>query len=109
MAAGAKFHGPYVSTGEEVGTGAAMLIQLDYKPIRIEINNRTRNVIGAWTAAMPDASAQLLVDSGAGTSDVSFITTNGITPGSNGFTLGSNASLNTASDVIYWTAYRSFR
>ncbi len=109
MAAGDKFHGPYVSTGEVVGTGAAIRVSLGFKPIRIEINNRTGNVIGSWSAVMPADSAQLIVDSGAGTTDISFITTNGITAGKDGFTIGSNASLNTAANVIYWTAYRSFR
>ncbi len=109
MAAGAKFHGPFVSTGEEVGTGAAMTIQLDFKPIQINVYNRTRNSCAVWTQAMPADSMQLTLDSGAGTTDLSFVTTNAITAGQAGFIIGSNASINTASDVIYWSAFRSFR
>lgn len=109
MAAGARFYGPYVACGEEVGTGAAIRIPIDFKPIAVKVYNRTRNSQAVWNAAMPEDSMQLTLDSGAGTTDISFVTSNAISSGSNGLTIGSNASINTASDVIYWEAYRSFR
>jgi hypothetical protein len=95
-----------IATGEVAGTGSAFNIICGFKPKHLCILNRTRNVRATWNDVMPDASAQLVVDSGVGTTDLSFITTNGITPLFNGFTLGSNASMNTASDVIYWTAFK---
>lgn len=106
MAAGDSRLGDNYSTGEVVGTGSAFDVRAGFKPRSVKIHNRTRNAKGDWTAVMPDASAQLIVDSGAGTTDISFITSNGITPVFNGFTLGSNANLNTASDVIYWEAWK---
>jgi len=106
MSAGFKYEGPNGAFGELAGTGAAISVLLTFKPIKVKIVNRTRLVNGEWTIAMPQDSASLLIDSGAGTSDLSFVTSNAITSGSSGFILGSNASLNTASDVIYWEAER---
>jgi hypothetical protein len=106
MAAGDRFFGPNVATGELVGTGDAITVTLDFLPQKVEIINRTNNTFGFWFNPMPSASAQITVDSGSGTTDVSFITTKGITAGNSGFILGANASLNSAASVIYWVAYR---
>ena len=106
MAAGDKKLSANVASGEVVGTGSAFNVICGFKPKHIRIMNRTDNSHSEWNDAMPDASAQLTIDSGAGSTDVSFITSNGITPLYNGFTIGTNAALNTASDVVYWTAWK---
>lgn len=93
-----------MSSDTVTGTGSAISIFCGFRPVRVTIYNRTKNAQGFWTEAMPVASAQLIIDSGAGTTDVSFVTSAGITPVFNGFTIGTNASLNSASDVIYWIA-----
>lgn len=104
MAAGDSIKSRDKAVGQVAGTGSAISIVCGFKPLSIRIFNRTQNAQGFWTASMPDASAQLTVDSGSGTTDVSFITSAGITPTFNGFSIGTNASLNTSSDVIYWEA-----
>lgn len=106
MAAGDSFKSRSFATGQLAGTGSAITVIAGFKPLSIKIYNRTQNAQGMWNATMPDASAQLVVDSGSGTTDLSFVTSAGITPSFNGFTIGTNASLNTASDVIYWEAFK---
>lgn len=109
MAAGDRFFGPNGACGEVVGTGALITVTLGFKPIRVRIMNRTQLAEGKWNHAMPQDSAFMTDDSGAGTTDISFVTSNAITSGNNGFTIGTTAALNTASDVIYWEADRSMR
>lgn len=109
MAAGDRYHGPYMSCGEEVGTGALINIKLDFKPIKIVLLNTTRLTRAEWNSAFPQDSAMLTVDSGAGTTDISYITSNAVSTGSGGFSIGTTASINTASDVIRWEAYRSYK
>lgn len=106
MAAGSKKGGYYCRVGEEVGTGSLISVNCGFRPASVKIWNRTRNVDAAWTAVMPQDSARMIIDSGAGTTDLSFITTNAITATPRGFTIGTNSSLNTASDIIYWEACR---
>lgn len=79
---------------------------IGFKPTIVKVYNRTTNVQAVWNRVMPDASLQKVVDSGSGTTDVSFVTSNGITPTFNGFTIGTDSSVNNASDVIYWEAYK---
>lgn len=106
MAAGDRFFGPTIASGELEGTGVAITVALDFKPQRVEIHNRTTNSVGIWYNPMPSDSAQIIVDSGAGTTDISFVTSNAIIAGNSGFILGTNASLNTSTNVIYWVAFR---
>lgn len=105
--AGSPLRGPYSTVSKETGTGAAISITTGFKPISITIHNRTQLSKAYWNAAMAADAAFLAVDSGVGTTDFSFITTGGITAGSNGFSIGTNASINTASDEIYWEATQS--
>ena len=109
MAAGDIKHGPYGSCGEVVGTGALLNVSLGYAPLTVKIVNRTQLANADWHQGMPQDSMSLVDDSGAGTTDITFVTSNAITTGSSGFALGTNATLNTAADVIYWEATRSFR
>jgi molecular chaperone DnaK (HSP70) len=52
---------------------------------------------------MADASMQKTVDSGSGTTDISLVASaNGITPLSNGFSLGADTDLNVATEIVYY-------
>ena len=104
MAAGDRKFGPNGACGEVEGTGSAITVKLDFKPIRVRIFNRTQLAKASWNQQMPAASAMLEVTAGT----ISFITSAGITGGNNGFIIGTNASLNTDDDTIYWEADRSF-
>lgn len=108
MAAGDKFNGPYCVSGETVGSASAVVVPLDFRPIYIELINKTNKSIAYWTPGHGVAGCTKVVDSGVGTTDISTVTTNGVTVGSAGFTIGTDTGINNASDVIYYTAWRSY-
>jgi len=68
------------------GTGAAINFNFGFVPHAVTLNNTTGNCIGYWNDRMADASMQKVVDSGAGATDISFVTAQGVTPysGANG-------------------------
>ncbi len=93
-------------TGALSGTGSAIDVKVcGFRPKKVEIYNVTGNCQAVWTDTMADASAQKTVDSGSGTTDMSFITSNGITPLATGFTLGADTDLNVASEIVHWVAW----
>lgn len=91
--------------GSVTGTGAAIEVQLDFQPRLIEVYNVTAPASGVWMEGMADASAFKRVTAG----DATLITSNGITPGIDGsefgFTIGTDADLNTAAELIRWVAH----
>jgi len=91
--------------GSFVGTGSSKEIRtVGFRPRSVRVYNVTGNCQGVWLDTMADGACQKTVDSGAGTSDVSFITSNGITPLSNGFTFGADSDLNVAAEVVHFEA-----
>lgn len=89
--------------GTFIGTGAAVDVKGDkvgFKPRKVAIFNETRNSQAVWTEDMGDGTAQKTVDSGSNKTDVSKITSGGITPLATGFTLGNDSDLNGSNDVI---------
>lgn len=76
-----------------------------FKPRKVVVRNVTGLVVGVWTESMPDAAALLTIDSGAASTDLSYITTDGITPTNTGFTVGANADLNANAEVLHWEAH----
>lgn len=95
----------YTRRGSFTGTGAQLDVKgLGFRPKSVKLYNVTGNCSAVWTESMADASMQKLVDSGSGTTDYSFPTTNGITPLSDGFRLGADTDLNVASEIVHWEA-----
>lgn len=91
--------------GSFVGTGAQLdVLTPGFRPKRVRLLNVTGVCIGEWQDSMADAAMFKTVDSGSGTTDISFATTNGITPLANGFRLGADADLNVAAEVVHWEA-----
>ena len=91
--------------GSFVGTGSAKdVLTIGFRPRSVRIYNVSGNCQAAWLDSMADGSCQKVVDSGAGTSDVSFITSNGITPLANGFRLGADTDLNVATEIVHFEA-----
>ena len=86
------------------GTGADISIVCGFKPLHVRILNVDGNAIGEWSALMPDAYIHKIVDSGAGTTDISYAATLGITPLFNGFTIGADTDLNVSGEEIHWIA-----
>lgn len=93
------------ATGKLTGTGATINVDIGFKPCYIRIVNETQLNVSEWVEGMADARAVTVEDSGAGTTDVLVKSSNGITPTSIGFNLGTDSDLNTASDVIYYVAW----
>ena len=89
-----------VMTGKGLGTGASLNIKtVGFRPSKVEIYNVTDPGTLVWTKSMPDASGYKDNDVGV------WITTLGITPLSNGFTLGADTDINVDAQVFYWVAY----
>lgn len=94
--------GTRIKNGSIVGTGSAINIRtVGFRSSKVELINKDSSDKLTWTDKMPDASGHKQI--AAGTS--SFITSNGITPLSDGFTIGADTDLNVASETIYWTAH----
>lgn len=95
-----------VSVGTVEGTGSAISITCGFKPLAVEVKNVDGVAILKWDASMADANGMKLADSGAGATDISLITSNGITPTFNGFTIGADTDVNVSAQTINWVAWK---
>jgi len=89
--------------GSFIGTGSALNITtVGFRPRSVKLWNITGLTTAVWMRDMPDASAfkQFNHD----TVQNAYVTANGITPLSNGFTVGTDADLNTADEVVHFEA-----
>lgn len=90
--------------GTSVGTGADMNIRTaGFRPQMVEVYNVASGGLchAKWTKTMADDSAFKTITAGT----ITFITTNGITPLSNGFSLGADTDLNVSGETFHWVAY----
>jgi len=93
--------GTRIMTGSFYGTAADLEITtIGFRPKVVRIYNETDLSSAIWTDSMADDSALKTVTAGTMTA----ITTNGITPLSNGFGLGADSDLNAAADLIHYVA-----
>lgn len=84
----------------------AVTLDVGFQAKKVEILNYTdADVEAYWMEGMPDASAVLRIDSGSGTTDLSKVTTAGITVGPKTVTIGTNASLIENAKVYYVLVY----
>jgi hypothetical protein len=90
--------------GQFTGTGAAIAVEVGFRPRKVELRNIGGNATAVWQYPMADASMQKTVDSGAGATDISTVTTGGVTPTATGFSLGTDADLNAAGENVVWEA-----
>lgn len=91
-----------VMAGSVVGTGSALSVKtVGFRPKKVELFNATSGDQLEWTQSMADAAGLKRVAAGTG----SFITSNGVTPLGNGFTLGADADVNASGEVVHWVAY----
>lgn len=94
--------GTRIMTGRVVGTGAALNVRVvGFRPKKVELVNQSSSDKLTWTDKMADAAGHKQV--AAGTS--SFITSNGVTPLSNGFTIGADTDVNVDTEPVYWVAH----
>jgi len=94
------------AVGSVYGTGADMNIRtVGFRPRFVQVFNVGGNAQGMWSVDMADDSMQKAVDSGAGATDISLVTSNGITPLSNGFALGADTDVNVSGELVHWVAF----
>lgn len=81
------------STGTYTGTAAVVTVTLGYRPQFIKIWNETDGD-AVWEAidGLADDDAYQILDTGAGTTDVSLLAANGITISDSGFSVGTGIS-----------------
>jgi hypothetical protein len=88
--------GSYIDTG----TVAAFDINCGFKPRYVKIVNETSGDQEEWFEGMADAEALKRVAAGTG----AMITSNGITPLNNGFTVGLDGDIHVTSEQLSWIA-----
>ena len=88
-------------TGRFTSDGNAKTIETPgFRPLRVELMNESNAAVGVWQDSMPDDS----VRTSEGGTDV-FSSADGVTPIDEGFILGTNAVLNTDTEIIHWAAF----
>ena len=84
----------------DTGTVAATAFTLGFKPRYVRIVNETSGDMEEWFEGMADAEAMKRVAAGT----AALITSNGITPAANGFTLGLDTDILVTSEQLSWLA-----
>lgn len=88
--------------GSIVATGSSMDIKkLGFRPRKVKVYNVASGGLCTleWNAAMPDASGFKVYPHD--TAQTAFLTSAGITPLANGFTLGACADINVATEKLF--------
>lgn len=86
------------------GTVAAYSFTTGFKPRYIRALNTDGLCIMEWIEGMADASAVKTVDSGSNQTDVTHVTSNGITVSDTGFTFGLDTDMNVSDEQVYLIA-----
>ena len=86
-------------TGSYVGTGAALDVEVGFKPKYLKFINATTGATAEYSDTMA-ADAVVTHDSGVDAS----ATSGGVTLTDTGFSLGTNAVVNTAADIVHFFA-----
>ena len=100
----------YVKSGTVEGTGAAITISVGFVPSIVKLYNIDGNCMLHWNSSMGDGYGQKVVDSGSGTTDISTISSNGVTVVNTarsqmGFIIGADTDINVSAETIVWEAY----
>lgn len=84
----------------EDATAVALKIVIGFRPKFVLVRNETSSDEYMWFEGMADAEACKRVAAGTG----SIITTLGITPAADGFTIGLDTDVNVVNEQISWIA-----
>ena len=88
--------------GSLKGTGATRdVTTVGFRPSKVEVFNVDGDCLAFWQDTMPDDSAMKTIAAGT----TAQITSDGITPLANGFTLGADTDLNVSGEEVHWTAF----
>jgi hypothetical protein len=92
-----------VHVGAVTGTGAALEVRkAGFRPSYVKVFNVSAdNAAGEWLEGMADDSAFKTITDGT----VSVITSDGITPLSDGFSIGADADLNVDGELIRYVCF----
>ena len=93
-----------VAYGSVEGTGSAIEVDLGFQPKVVLLRNIDGNATLDWVEGMGDDKGQKVVTSAAGTTDISFIASGGVTQNSDGFTIGTDADINANAETIVYVA-----
>lgn len=89
------------ASGSYVGTGSAFNVQtVGFRPRMVLLFNVTGLTHAVWSEGMADGYVFKIINH-ASTQHV-LATSNGITPLVDGFTVGSDADINTAAETVYY-------
>ena len=93
-----------IMNGSYTGTGVAFNVRtVGFRPRMVELMNEDGLTRCVWTNSMADAALFKTVNHD--TAQNAWVTANGITPLSDGFTVGTDADINTDTEKVYWVAY----
>lgn len=91
-----------VLTGAVTGTGSAISVRtVGFRPRKVELLNTDGLATAQWTSSMADDSFVKRVTAGTMTAP----TSGGVTPLSDGFTIGTDSDINASAETIHWVAY----
>lgn len=93
-----------VVVGAVIGTGVAMNIDtVGFRPKLVRVVNAGATGLSRfeWFKGLADASAVKTVTNGT----ISVVAVDGITPRAKGFTLGADANVNIAGEIVYFEAH----
>lgn len=72
-----------------------------FRPRKVELLNADGECLCHWQSSMPDASMVKTIAAGTTTYDVA----DGVTPLSNGFTIGADSDMNVDGEKVHWAAW----
>jgi hypothetical protein len=95
-----------VATGayKDTGTAAAFTITTGFRPRYVKVVNHDGLCMEEWFEGMAAAASAKIVDSGSNATDITKVTSNGITVSDSGFTVGLDTDINVTGEQIYWLA-----
>lgn len=92
-------------SGSVTGTGATLTVEGDlvgFRPRYVKVVNAATGASLEWFDSMPAAGGLLTVDHD--TAQHSVITSAGISPTAQGFTIGADGSVNVSTNMLYYVA-----
>lgn len=92
------------ASGTVEGTGSAITISCGGRPTFVELYNIDGDAKLTWEKNMGDGKGQKMVDSGTGATDISTISTGGVTPAEKSFSIGTDSDINASGETIIWRA-----
>lgn len=91
-----------VMVGSFIGTGADLEVRtVGFRPKAVQLLNVGGLAKGDWVQGMADDSAVKQITAGT----ISLITSDGITPLSDGFAVGADTDLNVSGELVRWVAF----